>query len=349
MICPNCHAEVNDSQAFCGNCGTPLAKPEPTATPYEGNYQQPVEVVAEPIPASASQQPSENPQTSYGTAQQPIYGAAYTQQDSQGQYYNQPNFPQGGYSYDHQPQQPVSNTPFGLAIAALVCSLLGIFPVAIVLAIVALVMNSNQKKSGITSTKQTPTFVMSVISLVVSALVALTVFLFSAAIIASINDGSYVSPSSSQTTTTQSSSSSTTTTSSGAATTASTSSSTSSASSSSTTSATTGTLSSGAAAASSNFVGTWEVVSVVSNGNEQITEDVLQLMHDMNVTFDLVINEDGTFSLNLIEETATGTWKELSDGSAGLTIDGETIIITLDGNDKLLMTDGADAIVFQRK
>lgn len=341
MICPNCHAEVNESQAFCGNCGTPLssarAQTDPFAsssasgttqgTQYAGGYQQPVEVVAEPIPNSAgSQQPYGTPQQPYtSTSQQSGYGTSYQQGPTP--------YQQGGYG-----QQPVSNAPFGLAIAALVCSLLGLFPIGVVLAIVALVMNSNQKKSGVVTTKQTPTFVMSVISLVVSALVALTVFVLGAAVVATMESGNYIesTPSSSLTSNPSTSSSAASTTSSSSSTT------------SSSAAAATGTLNSNTAASTNAYIGTWELDAIVSDSiNEELTSDTLDLMKEMGVEINIIINADGTFSMSVVEESISGTWSEGSGGTLYLTSDGDTIPVTLDG-DKLVLTDGNESIIFHR-
>ena len=160
MICPNCNAQVSDTQAFCGNCGaqlTPAAAPTQPATPVDAGYQQ--------------------------TA----YSAPYQPQGAAGQQYGQSPYPPG--SYTQPPQQKASDTPFGLSIAGLVCALIGLFPLGFIFAIIALVMNSKQQKSGIFSTKQAPTKVMGIIGLVVSILWTVLTLIFGVALIAAINDG----------------------------------------------------------------------------------------------------------------------------------------------------------------
>ena len=185
MICPNCNAQVGDTQAFCGNCGAQLtptqAAAQPT-TPIDAGYQQPTGYSANaenPSPHTTEQAPYG------GSSQQAAYGAPYQPQGAANPYGQSP-YPPGNYT---QPsQQKASDTPFGLSIAGLVCALIGLFPLGFIFAIVALVMNSKQQKSGIYSTKQAPTKVMGIIGLVMSILWTVLTLVFGVALIAAINE-----------------------------------------------------------------------------------------------------------------------------------------------------------------
>ena len=87
------------------------------------------------------------------------------------------------------PPKQVSSAPFVLAIIALVTGLLGIFPVSLALAIIALAMNRGQKKRGEQSTKQTPTFVMALIALILSILMALATVVLGGAVWLAVVEG----------------------------------------------------------------------------------------------------------------------------------------------------------------
>ena len=143
MICPNCNAEVNELK-FCENCGAALPAPasEQPAQEAQQTAQQVARSVIEPLPAA---QPQAQPQP---------------------QIQPQPQQPQLAYG-----AAPIgSNAPFVLAIIALVCALLFLFPISLILAIIALVMNSRQKKRGEASTKRGATTALGVISIVFSIL-----------------------------------------------------------------------------------------------------------------------------------------------------------------------------------
>lgn len=295
MICPHCNAIVNDTQAFCDYCGSPLT-------------------------------PSKSAQT------------------FPNQYPNQPSGPT---------QQPVSNVPFGLAIAGLICAAIGMFPVGIVLAIIALVMNSNQKKAGLVSTKQGPTKVMGIIGVVVSAVWLLMIILYGAAIIAAVEDGTFDNRS----TTTPPSSVSTTTNSNGSVNT-----------SPSSDNATTTSGSSAAAAGSSQYdpvalgsmiLGDWELES----GNEEgLDAESLDMMRETGVNVTLAIDVDsvgdhGTFDLVFITGNHhLGTWRavDVIEGTGTQTIryvfsiEGESFAGEYDvATERLTLKDSTTELVFR--
>ena len=177
MRCPACGAELTGAGKFCEICGSPLSVQEATVTePVLNNYQ-----------------PDYQAQQAYQGQQGPQGQQSYFQGQQMGSQpgpYGVP--PQGAApvppSYGQGPQKQPSNAPFVLSIIALVTAVLGIFPVSLVLAIIALVMNSGQKKRGEMSTKHTPTFVMSLIGLILSILMAIiTVFIGSVIWVAAVS------------------------------------------------------------------------------------------------------------------------------------------------------------------
>ena len=361
MICPNCHAEVSDSMKFCENCGSALsANTEQTQNAYSSQdfqQQSPVQPPTRPSSQMRTTDPyadaahfDQQPPSAYGDAQQfgqpPTDEYTETQQFGQqatdyndtqqfgqqttGQPYATPTPPDVYAPAGTSPQPSIA--PFVLAIIALITSLLGLFPVSIVLAIIALVMNSGQKKRGQLSTKQTPTTIMSVISLVISALMLVLTIMMGgliAAYVASEGLGSSSGSTSSFLTAPKSSSGSA-----GAA-------------------GTTGGNSSATNASGLNseiaekLAGTWKLTGLTSNGQVTTLEDI-ELMQDMGLNIELVLNADGTATFTLFGATMNGTW-ESSDGSAViLTIEGGRIDATVTG-DVLSLVEGTDEMSFTKQ
>ena len=62
--CPNCKSMVDNSGAFCPNCGTPIAAaPETPVQPVQAQPSQPVYVAA-PVPESAVRTAAASPASS---------------------------------------------------------------------------------------------------------------------------------------------------------------------------------------------------------------------------------------------------------------------------------------------
>lgn len=357
MICPNCNAEISDSMKFCENCGVALPASDaqqPNATfQSESPYGQP----------NGEQQFGQQPaDQQYGADQYGYqsYGDSYGA--PQGEYtYQQSGQPYDAQQYGQQPGQPgaaptppgvytasygagaaVSSTPFVLAIIALVTSLLGLFPVSLVLAIVALVLNSGQKKRGEFSTKQTPTTVMSIISLVVSVFVLIAAIMLGglfAAYVASEGTSASTSAGPSVSATASSSAKS---------------SSASSASASSSASAA-GSESAGATAAPASsaseimdrLVGSWKLTGLVSDG-EVANADDIELMQDVGLTVSLDIREDGTVDLVLFGVNMSGIWESADGVNVSMRFKGDTMNATVNGTE-LTMVDGEDRLTFTKQ
>ncbi|MBO4352624.1 MAG: zinc-ribbon domain-containing protein [Eggerthellaceae bacterium] len=366
MICPNCNAQVSDTQAFCGNCGAQLTPAQPTydpvsdtqpyENPYQQSYQQPVEVAAEPVASPYTSSPYNASQSPYG-AQQNAYSSPYSTQGT-GQPYSQAPFPPG--TYTQPPQQKASDTPFGLSIAGLVCAIIGLFPLGLIFAIVALVMNSKQKKNGIVSTKQAPTKVMGIIGLVLSIIWTVIAAVFGVALVAAINDGAFddldvtsnsngsvtiSTPSGSSVNLNSDGSVSTTSPSSGSA---STSSSGSSATTSSGAAATAGTIGGSTSATSANsdvICGDWELES---GSDEDLDAETMDMMRELGFNVTLSIDDDGTFEFSLFDESVSGTWKQTGTNAYLFTISGDSITGTYDSaSGKLSWVEGDDKLVFR--
>ena len=153
MICPNCNAQVSDTQAFCGNCGAQLtptqAAAQPT-TPFDTGYQQP----AGSSTSTGSPSPYATEQAPYGgSSQQSAYGAPYQPQGAANPYGQSP-YPPGNYT--QPPQQKASDTPFGLSIAGLVCALIGLFPLGFIFAIVALGTRNSRRAASTRLNRRPP-------------------------------------------------------------------------------------------------------------------------------------------------------------------------------------------------
>lgn len=358
MICPNCNAQVSDTQAFCGNCGAQLTPAQPTPdpasdtqpykSPYQQSYQQPVEVAAEPVVNPYTSSPYDASQSPYG-AQQNAYSSPYSTQGA-GQPYGQAPFPPG--TYTQPPQQKGSDTPFGLSIAGLVCALIGLFPLGLIFAIVALVMNSKQKKNGIVTTKQAPTKVMGIIGLVLSIIWTIIAVVFGVALVTAINDGAFddlevTSNSNGSVTISTPSGSSVNLNSDGSVSTTSPSSGSASASSGNA-AATTGTIggsTSSTSANSNDISGVWELES---GSDEDITAETMDTMRDMGINIELFIYSDGTFDLTLFDESVSGTWKQSGTNTYLFTIDGDSITGTYDSaSDRLTWEEGGDKLIFR--
>ncbi len=295
--------------------------------------------------------PNQQQPYSYDATQQQPYTYDATQQMPYGSGQADYQVPQGGpyapptgqsYGYAQPPMQEPSKAPFVLSIIALVLSILGLFPISIVLAIIALVMNSGQKKRGEVSTKQTPTTIMSVISLVFSVLMAIFTAIVGGAIWVAVMNGEFGSSShSSSTSTVVTTSSSSSSKSSSAA-------SSSAASSSKSASAASSSASAAASAASSSdAVGTWTIDSM-EYGGETYTSEELAYLRELDMEVNLVINGDGTVDFEIFGVPESGTWADKGGGTIALTFAGDSTDVIISG-DELTMVDGSDKLVFTRK
>ena len=311
MLCPNCNAEVTEAK-FCENCGAAL----PVETPEQPTAQveQPAVQVEQPAaqaeqPAAQAAQPTAQFQQPMGQAPQP------------GAYAPMPTTAPAG-------PEP-SSAPFVLAIIALVTAILGMFPVSIILAIIALVMNSGQKKRGEFSTKQTPTFVMGLISIILSAIVALVVALVVGIVGVAAVNGEFDDIKTSSASTLSASSST-------------------SASTSNSTSASSSAKPGAKIAATDDLVGSWKLSGLVEDGEETAAEEIA-MMQKMGLEVSLNLDKDGTATLVLFGVEMKGTWEAPSPYFVHLSLEGETIVCDIDTDTaELSMTEGDDELTFTK-
>lgn len=288
MICPNCNAEVSGSAKLCEYCGAAL--------PADATQQE------------AAVHASEEPQTALQG--QSIAFDATSTADATG-----------------AANVKVSKAPFVLAILALITSLFLLFPISIILAAIALALNSSQKKRGLTSSKQRATSVISIISIVISAIV------LSVAIIAGeLTITAYLSRARAVSDSYQSSHVSTIESSSSSALSEDTSDSSSSTSES---------------LPVNSFVGTWTLANLVSHGKESNAESI-KFMQETGMTIKITLNEDGTAVFTLFDADMNGTWESADEGSAHLVVAGAEYDMTL-ADEVLRVTNGTDEFSFTKE
>ena len=87
---------------------------------------------------------------------------------------------------------------------------------------------------------------------------------------------------------------------------------------------------------SKTAAGTWKLTGMTQNG-----QDYSDYIAFMQIT--MVLNDDGTGTMEAMGEKADVTWNE-----SGITSQGETIPYTLDG-DKLIMAQDGTEMIFTRQ
>lgn len=85
------------------------------------------------------------------------------------------------------------------------------------------------------------------------------------------------------------------------------------------------------AASGQNFIGVWELDSMVNEG-EEISSDDLRLMKSIGLNVFLVVEDGGNIKLNLYGEELAGTWKASNDTTATLTFSDDTTETAFDSN-----------------
>ena len=351
MICPSCNTEIPDGMNFCENCGAPLradsaqqvVEPQGQQT-YQQSYSSPQggPAYSSPYDAQPAGQPYDSQQYGQQNAGDP-YGA---QQPGAA-----PTYP-GVYAAPGATGAQVSNTPFVLAIIALVTAFLGLFPVSLVLGIVALSMNSAQKKRGEFSTKQKPTTVMAIISLVVTGLVLVTSIVFGGILAAYMASGDFDSSSSRPVASASTSASSAKSSSSKGSASSSAAAGASASASSASSAGAAGASGSASAAApagdvAQNLAGSWKLTRLVSNGEVADADDI-ELMQNVGLTVSLDLNADGTARFVLFGVNMAGTWSSPDGTNVTLNFDGMPMNATVAG-DALSLTHDQDEMTFTKQ
>lgn len=93
-----------------------------------------------------------------------------------------------------------------------------------------------------------------------------------------------------------------------------------------------------------NFVGTWEITGMTQDGEEYGAEEI-EMMREYGLMVYLVLNDDGTFEMNMFGEAEEGEWTADSATQATLSIDGQEVTCTLDGGTLTMTQEGSDTVI----
>lgn len=95
-----------------------------------------------------------------------------------------------------------------------------------------------------------------------------------------------------------------------------------------------------------NFVGSWELSGGTSEG-EELTEEYMEMFKEWGISCILVLDEDGTGSLDLFSEVSDLKWEAKDATTASITVDKETTDVKLEDG-KLVLEDGEDKLIFSK-
>lgn len=94
-----------------------------------------------------------------------------------------------------------------------------------------------------------------------------------------------------------------------------------------------------------SFVGTWELVSLVQEG-ETISETDMEAMRQMGFVIYLELNDDDTCTMEYFGQPVEGTWEVKDEATCTVTIGDELVADCILEDGQLRMTDGASALIF---
>ena len=95
-----------------------------------------------------------------------------------------------------------------------------------------------------------------------------------------------------------------------------------------------------------NFVGSWELSGGTSEG-EELTEEYMEMFKEWGVNIILVLNEDGTGSLDLFSEVDDLKWEAKDATTASITVGKDTTDVKLEDG-KLILEEGEDKLIFTK-
>lgn len=95
-----------------------------------------------------------------------------------------------------------------------------------------------------------------------------------------------------------------------------------------------------------NFVGSWELSGGTLEG-EELTEEYMEMFKEWGISCILVLDEDGTGSLDLFSEVSDLKWEAKDATTASITVDKETTDVKLEDG-KLVLEDGEDKLIFSK-
>lgn len=95
-----------------------------------------------------------------------------------------------------------------------------------------------------------------------------------------------------------------------------------------------------------NFVGSWELSGGTLEG-EELTDEYMDMFEEWGISCILVLDEDGTGSLDLFSEVSDLKWEAKDATAASITVDKETTDVKLEDG-KLVLEDGEDKLIFSK-
>lgn len=95
-----------------------------------------------------------------------------------------------------------------------------------------------------------------------------------------------------------------------------------------------------------NFVGSWELSGGTLEG-EELTDEYMKMLEEWGISCILVLDEDGTGSLDLFSEVSDLKWEAKDATTASITVDKETTDVKLEDG-KLVLEDGEDKLIFSK-
>lgn len=95
-----------------------------------------------------------------------------------------------------------------------------------------------------------------------------------------------------------------------------------------------------------NFVGSWELSGGISEG-EELTEEYMEMFKEWGVNCILVLDEDGTGSLDLFSEVEGLKWEAKDATTASITVGKDTTDVKLEDG-KLVLEEGEDKLIFTK-
>lgn len=95
-----------------------------------------------------------------------------------------------------------------------------------------------------------------------------------------------------------------------------------------------------------NFVGSWELSGGTSEG-EELTEEYMEMFKEWGISRILVLDEDGTGSLDLFSEVSDLKWEAKDATTASITVGKDTTDVKLEDG-KLILEEGEDKLIFTK-
>ena len=99
-------------------------------------------------------------------------------------------------------------------------------------------------------------------------------------------------------------------------------------------------------AAKAAFAGTWNLTGMTQDGQETSADDI-KMLAALGLEVYLDLNDDGTAQLMLFGESMDGTWEASSTTAGKVTLNGESVDMTIDG-EQLKMEQAEASLTFEK-